>query len=71
MFVILIGPSLKCIMKLYDYRGLEVINNIRMDARKTLPIILARLIVKRDQWIAYKSNFEEIRKQCRTPKIQF
>ncbi|XP_058115255.1 paired amphipathic helix protein Sin3-like 5 isoform X2 [Magnolia sinica] len=53
------GLSLSCIVKLYDDSGLDMLNLLRNNASAALPVILARLKQKREEWLKCRSDFSK------------
>ncbi|KAK8486118.1 hypothetical protein V6N12_010322 [Hibiscus sabdariffa] len=54
------AQNLRCIERLYDDHGLDVMDVLRKKAQLDLPVILTRLKQKQEEWTSCRSDFNKI-----------
>ncbi|KAL4332622.1 hypothetical protein GQ457_07G016760 [Hibiscus cannabinus] len=54
------AQNLRCIERLYDDYGLDVMDVLRKKAQLDLPVILTRLKQKQEEWTSCRSDFNKI-----------
>ncbi|KAF8020387.1 hypothetical protein BT93_G0941 [Corymbia citriodora subsp. variegata] len=59
----LMAGELRCIRRIYDHRGADVVDLLREDPARALPLVLSRLQQKQDEWMAYRFNARKVWKK--------
>ncbi|KAF8026498.1 hypothetical protein BT93_F3089 [Corymbia citriodora subsp. variegata] len=59
----LMAGELRCIRRIYDHKGADVVDLLREDPVRTLPLVLRRLQQKQDEWMAYRLNARKVWKK--------
>ncbi|KAI6691072.1 hypothetical protein NL676_027900 [Syzygium grande] len=60
----LTAGELRCIRNMYGDQGADMVELLREDPERTLPLVLSRLQQKHDQWMAYRSDARKVWKKA-------
>ncbi|KAI6691073.1 hypothetical protein NL676_027901 [Syzygium grande] len=60
----LTAGELRCIRRMYGDQGADMVELLREDPARALPLVLSRLQQKQDQWVAYRSDAREVWKKA-------